>query len=86
MLVLERPWRRGEDLASPSIAKHIDVQYLWVQAKVADQEVMLIKIPGEENRSELMTKYLQAPKQDKLLEALGYEKVSGQSKLALKAA
>ena len=67
-------------------SKHIDVQYLWVQAKVADQEVMLIKIPGEENRSDLMTKYLQAPRQDKLLEALGYEKVSGQSKLALKAA
>ena len=50
-------------------SKHIDVQYLWVQAKVADQEVMLIKIPGEENRSDLMTKYLQAPRQDMLLEA-----------------
>ena len=48
--------------------------------------MMLIKVPGEENRSDLMTKYLQAPRQDMLLEALGYEKVSGQSKLALKAA
>ena len=66
-------------------SKHIDVQYLWVQAKVADQEVLLQKIPGEENRSDLMTKYLQAPRQNMLLEALGYEVVEGHSRLALKA-
>ena len=67
-------------------SKHIDVQYLWIQQKVADQEVLLHKIPGEENRSDLMTKYLQAPRQNKLLEAMGYEAASGQSSLAVKAA
>ena len=66
-------------------AKHIQVQYLWVQQVVANNMVKPHKIRGEDNRSDLMTKHLQAPRLVKLLQAMGYDYVDGQSRLALKA-
>ena len=53
-------------------AKHMHVQYLWIQELIQSQEVKLQKIPTEENRSDLLTKHLQAPRMNKLLKALGF--------------
>ena len=67
-------------------AKHIHVQYLWVQSVVASGAVELKKIPGESHRSDLMTKHLAAPRMEKLLVAMDFEFAAGRSKLALRAA
>ena len=54
-------------------AKHIHVQYLWVQELVANRRVDLHKGHGEDNRSDLLTKHLQAPRLRKLMESLGFQ-------------
>ena len=38
--------------------RHISVVYLWLQDKAAKDEIRVKKIPGAENPSDLMTKYL----------------------------
>ena len=41
--------------------RHIDVNCLWLQEQCAKRIVPLVKIPGEENTADLMTKHLAAP-------------------------
>ena len=65
--------------------KHIQVQYLWVQDVVSRRDVSLVKIGTEVNRSDLLTKGLAAPRMEDLLSKMGYEFVSGKSKVALSA-
>ena len=61
------------------------VQYLWIQSLVAAGTVTLRKIPGEINRSDLMTKHLQAHRMKELLSALGFVFMTGKSRLGLSA-
>ena len=42
--------------------RHIEVNQLWVQEKVAKGEIDLIKIPGTENRADALTKYVEGDK------------------------
>merc|ERR1711873_70517 len=56
-------------------AKHINTQYMWVQALVADGTVKLYKVPGEDNSADLMTKHLSGPKITHLLRRMGYRLV-----------
>ncbi len=39
-------------------AKHISVRFLWVQDHTSDGSVKLVKVPGEDNTSDLMTKHV----------------------------
>jgi hypothetical protein len=41
--------------------RHIDVNYLWLQEQCAKKMVPLVKIPGEDNTADLMTKHLVGP-------------------------
>jgi hypothetical protein len=40
--------------------RHIEVKWLWLQDAVAEGKVKLMKVAGEENVADLMTKYLPA--------------------------
>ena len=40
--------------------RHIETRALWLQEAVNRKEVLLKKVPGEENPADLMTKYLPA--------------------------
>ena len=66
--------------------KHIHVQYLWIQALIANNRVALQKIAGDVNRSDLLTKHLAAPRMNRLLADMGFARASGHSSLALRAA
>ena len=65
-------------------AKHEQVQHLWVQSLVQEGSIASTKIPGEEKRSDMMTKHLAAAKQNEFLDKLEYVYLDGQSSLALK--
>ena len=65
--------------------KHLQVQYLWVQSLVTAGRVKLFKVPGEINRSDLLTKHLPAARMVKLLAGLHFSFEQGISELALKA-
>ena len=65
--------------------KHLHVQYLWVQNLVQEKRIHLVKVPGELNRSDLLTKHLAAARMTKLLNDMGFYFEIGTSNLALKA-
>ena len=54
--------------------RHVNVQYLWLQEKVRDKSLSVVKVPGPENPADLMTKYLPAAEIEKHLEALAVER------------
>jgi len=66
-------------------AKHIATQYLWTQSLFLNRVVRIDKVPGEKNRSDLMTKYLPQQRADKLLVMSGCEFRDGVHSLAFKA-
>ena len=41
-----------------SKAKHISVRFWWVQDHTSNGSVKLVKVPGEDNASDLMTKHV----------------------------
>jgi hypothetical protein len=38
--------------------RHMDARYLWLQGEVLKKTVKVLKVKGEENPADLMTKYL----------------------------
>ena len=65
--------------------RHISVQYLWMQDKVTSGDIILRKIRGEDNRSDMMTKHLGMERLENLLRTMSTRFESGTSKAALKA-
>ena len=53
-------------------AKHMHVQYLWIQELIQNRTIVLVKVGTEDNRSDLTTKHLQAPRMKMLMERLGF--------------
>ena len=56
-------------------AKHMHVQYLWIQELIQSGEIKLEKVGTDENRSDLMTKHLQAPRMKLLMRRMGFQYV-----------
>ena len=52
--------------------RHIDVQDLWMQEKVRNGEVTVLKIPGEMNTADLGTKPLAKDDIEKNLKRMGF--------------
>ena len=52
--------------------KHLQLKYLWVQSAVKRGRIRLYKEVGERNFADLMTKHLQRPKMEELLEQGGF--------------
>jgi hypothetical protein len=65
--------------------KHIHTNFLWVQSKVSSIEIMLKKVPTSENIADMLPKHLDEKRIVKLMTSMGCYKISGQSRLALKA-
>ena len=64
--------------------RHIDVNVLWLQQQVAKKIVPLVKVPGTENCSDLLTKHLTAATQEKHVRMMQLEFRSGRAESAAK--
>ena len=53
--------------------KHLDLKFLWVQEAVRAKRVIIVKVDGESNFADLMTKHLDVGKMLALLQGAGYE-------------
>ena len=62
--------------------RHLDVEDLWVQAKVRDKTVELVKILGAENPADILTKYVDKGILTKMLAKLGMKIQTGRSTAA----
>ena len=66
------------------LSKHVQVQYSWVQSLVQEDSIVLTKIPGEENRSDMIHEtYSNCQKE--FVDNLEYVYLDGHSSSALKA-
>ena len=66
--------------------KHMHTQYLWVQERVRAKDFELHKVRTDQNRADLMTKYLTKPTMDKFLIMLGFRDPVNKNSLALRSA
>ena len=57
--------------------RHIKIRDLWLQKEVLKGLVKVVKIPGESNPADLMTKYLGAETMGERLKAMNIRKVPG---------
>ena len=57
--------------------RHLDTGLLWIQDKVRSGEVGLFKIPGPENPSDSLTKFISGPELHKHMTRMGLEVEEG---------
>ena len=62
--------------------RHLATADLWIQQRVRANELKLFKLPGKENPSDMMTKYLSSPLLGKFLKVLGIRVKEGRPSLA----
>ena len=63
--------------------RHIDTQCLWIQQRVRDRTIELVKVRGEENPADLFTKHLSSRERiHDLLDFFGCRYASGRAVLA----
>ena len=63
--------------------RHIDIQCLWIQQRVRDQTITLMKVRGEDNPADLFTKHLVGHDRiEQLLKLFGCHFRDGRPKLA----
>ena len=55
--------------------RHIQVQYLWIQERVAREELLMRKVDTKQNTADLMTKFLSKEDRDRLLKIMHMETV-----------
>ena len=58
-------------------AKHIEIQYLWVQEAVRKNKLMVEKIPSETNSSDLGTKHLTSERSEMMMKLVNCSYVWG---------
>ena len=62
--------------------RHLDVEDLWVQSKVRDKVVELVKVAGVDNPADILTKYVDRGILAKMLQRLGMTQRSGRADAA----
>ena len=62
--------------------RHLDTSDLWVQEVVRSERVALLKVAGEENIADIMTKYVDRQLLDKMLAKMSMVKANGRPKSA----
>ena len=67
-------------------ARHIHVNYLWIQERLNSGDFKLHKEKADNNVGDLFTKYLDQSKLNKFVKQLPYAFLEGKSNLTLKAA
>ena len=60
--------------------RHIQVQHLWMQEKIANQEISVQKIDGKHNISDILTKHLRREEIDKIMKAMCMKSLTSSSK------
>ena len=65
--------------------RHLDVTDLWIQDKVRNKSVELVKVLGSDNSADILTKYVERPILKKALKFLGLERLEGRASTAPKA-
>ena len=64
--------------------RHIRVQYLWIQERIACKDLKVKKVDGKENISDILTKHLRREDIDKIMDAMSMELSSGRAEISLK--
>ena len=59
--------------------RHLEVQYLWVQEKVANGTLTLHKVRGEFNPADLLTKHVNRSTLEKMMRLFNLQYMSGRS-------
>ena len=62
--------------------RHLDVEDLWIQSKVRDGHIDLVKVLGAENPADILTKYVSADLLSKMLDKLNLRFMEGRSPIA----
>ena len=66
-------------------SRHVQTRYMWIQERVNAKHMLIHKVPGEKNTSDILTKSTPGPTLRKHLKTMGYEfsesKCSGQKGL-----
>ena len=62
--------------------RHLDVEDLWIQTKVREGHVDLLKVAGNENPPDILTKYGSADLMNKMLLKLNLKSMEGRSSAA----
>ena len=63
--------------------RHVKVGMLWVQGKVADNEVSISTVAGEDNPADLMTKHLNQKKREQFVQMCGQRYREGKAEKSL---
>ena len=66
--------------------RHIRVQYLWIQSRIKDGDLKLVKVPGTSNLADIMTKAISKELMDKYLDMMGYVVKEGAPLASLRSA
>lgn len=66
-------------------ARHIQTRYLWIQERIARQDLKVIHVPGKRNRADVLTKSVPGVQMKSTMERMNYlyltERSRGQLKL-----
>ena len=61
--------------------RHLEVSQLWLQQKVANGEIRVIKVPGGENRADALTKHVSREVLEEHIRGVGGEVIQGRHEL-----
>ncbi len=64
--------RRNTSRKSAGRVRHVEVQELWIQEKVQRGELSIIKVRGEDNVADGLTKHVDLSKLEKYMNECGY--------------
>ena len=62
--------------------RHIEVRELWVQERAAKAELKIVKVRGEDNVADGLTKHVDKQKMDQHMKACGIVRKSGRHELS----
>ena len=62
--------------------RHLDVADLWAQEKIRSGAVTLVKVAGQENPADALTKYLERATLEKCMKLMGMSELKGRAECA----
>ena len=62
--------------------RHLDCTDLWVQEIIRTGRIELLKISGDDNPADVLTKYVEKPLMTTMLNKMGMKSLTGRAKCA----
>ena len=62
--------------------RHLDVQYLWMQGCIRQNQILVEKVKGQENMADILTKYVSSDLMAKHIKSMGIVIPQGRHHLA----